>query len=100
MPDIMPTVSETIPARPVFGNDVIALLPTQYRVKRYIMVVILVGFGLWFGYDGFVGFRQNARIEQLDQQIIAAREAARKPGGNEEAVKKLEFEKSRLTKTH
>lgn len=93
MPDS--TVADTVPASPVFGNEVVARASTEYRVKRYIMVVILVGCGSWFGYDGFVGWpAENAKIEQLDQQIVAARKIV----GNEEAVKKLEFEKSRLTK--
>ena len=83
------------PATPVYGAEVIARASTEYRLKRYIMVFILTGAGAWFGYDGFIGWpAENVKIEQLDEQIIAARKIT----GNEEAVKKLEFDKSKLTK--
>lgn len=39
-----------------------------YRNTRYIMFVVLLAMGAWFGYDGFVGWpqmnRQHADIEQ------------------------------------
>jgi hypothetical protein len=34
---------------------------TYYRVTRYLMTVMFIAMGLWFGYDGFVNWpRQNA----------------------------------------
>ncbi len=39
---------------------------TEYRVKRYIMIVVLIGMGLWVGHDGFNAWpAENARIEQI-----------------------------------
>jgi len=96
MPDSTDAPSSTpAPSAPVFGEEVIARASTEYRVKRYIMVFILAGAGAWFGYDGFYGWpAENAKIQKLDDEIVVARQTQ----GNEEAVKKLEFDKSKLTK--
>jgi hypothetical protein len=56
--------------------NIVARASTEYRVKRYVIVLMLVGMGAWFGYDGFINWpRENARIEQLKKDIEVARKA-------------------------
>jgi hypothetical protein len=63
----------------------IAKAATYYRTTRYIMVVLLIGMGGWFGYDGFKGWpSENPRIDEVNQQLAAAQKA-----GNKELVEKL-----------
>jgi hypothetical protein len=71
---------------------IVARASTEYRVKRLIIVLMLVGMGLWFGYDGFIGWpRENARIEEIKKEIEAARKA------NDEAkVRSLDAESGKL----
>lgn len=53
--------------------EIVATASTEYRVKRYIMVLVLVGFGGWSLYDGYKRYpgeneqaqRENPRIEKL-----------------------------------
>ncbi len=53
--------------------DIVARGSNDYRVRRYIMVVLLLGFGGWFAYDGWVRYPAvNAEIARLEQ---AQREA-------------------------
>jgi hypothetical protein len=52
------------------GDALVARASTEYRVKRLIIVVMLVGMGGWFAYDGFINWpRENAEIEQLKKDI-------------------------------
>jgi hypothetical protein len=54
---------------PSGGNIIIARASTEYRIKRYIMVAVVIGMGLWFGYDGFKRWpAENARIERIEQE--------------------------------
>jgi hypothetical protein len=58
----------TAPAAP--GQDIVAKASTEYRVKRLLMVVLLVGWGGWSLYDGYVKYpRDNARIAELRKEI-------------------------------
>jgi len=34
--------------------EVVARAGREYRVKRYILIVLMIGIGLWCAYDGFV----------------------------------------------
>src|SRR4051812_35339422 len=67
----------------------VAKASREYRIKRLIIVLMLIGMGLWFGYDGFINWpRENARIDQIKTKDL---EAARK--ANDEAkVHQLEAE--------
>src|SRR4051812_48501048 len=51
-----------------------------YRNTRYIMLVVLVGMGIWFGYDGFVGWPDlNRKIAALQaEQLQAQRQGNQK----------------------
>lgn len=64
----------------------------DYRAKRVLMTVMLIAGGLWFAYDGYIGWpRENARIEQLKKDVEVARRA------NDEAkVRQLDVELGKL----
>jgi hypothetical protein len=46
------TPAELQPAS-AFGNEIVAKAGRYYRNTRYLMVLLFVGMGLWFAYDGF-----------------------------------------------
>lgn len=53
----------TEPHETTATGEVIAKPSKEYRVKRYLMVLILAGSGLWFMYDGYIGWpAENAEI--------------------------------------
>ena len=53
---------------------VVARGATYYRTTRYIMVVLLLGMGGWFGYDGFKGWpAENTTIMGLITQLDSAK---------------------------
>lgn len=64
----------------------------DYRAKRVLMTIMLVAGGLWFAYDGYIGWpRENARIEQLKKDVEVARRA------NDEAkVRQLDVQLGKL----
>lgn len=58
--------------QPVPGYDepIIARAGTYYRNARYLMFLIVVAFGCWFLYDGFVRYpKQNAEYDALSKQV-------------------------------
>src|SRR5450432_3563297 len=56
------------------SEPIIAHAGRYYRNTRYLMAVILVGMGIWFGYDGFVNWpRANEVFNRLEQQRLAAK---------------------------
>jgi hypothetical protein len=58
----------TPPAAP--GQDIVAKASREYRIKRLLMVVLLVGWGGWSLYDGYVKYpRDNAKIADIKKQI-------------------------------
>lgn len=59
----------TVPATTPQG-DVVARASKEYRVKRYIMVALLVGWGLWSIYDGYVKYPNdnNAEIRKAEEK--------------------------------
>jgi hypothetical protein len=57
-------------------GPIIARASNEYRLKRLVIVIMLVGSGLWFAYDGFIGWpRENQRIADLKKEQEAARTA-------------------------
>jgi hypothetical protein len=49
----------------------------EYRLKRLAIVVMLVGCGGWFAYDGFIKWpNENAKIEQLKKEVEVAGKAS------------------------
>lgn len=61
-----PPEEQTKPADPYRGQDVIvARAGRYYRNARYLMALICLGMGVWFAYDGWVGYpRENARARE------------------------------------
>src|SRR4051812_14839154 len=77
MTDTPPENQQTQPeiqasAPSVDGGTIVAKPGQYYRNTRYLMTVLLVGMGLWFGYDGFVGWpKSNQMREKLIQDAKA-----------------------------
>lgn len=50
-------------------GEIVATAGTYYRVTRYVITAVMIGLGLWFGYDGFFGYPKHNRIaKELEQQ--------------------------------
>jgi hypothetical protein len=65
-------MSEETPTPPSTSEPIVAHAGTYYRNTRYLMAILLVGMGLWFGYDGFVNWpQQNEIYNRLDRQRLA-----------------------------
>jgi len=76
-----------------FDDGVIVAGPGRYyRNTRYIMLLVLVGMGIWFGYDGFVGW------PNLNKQIAAlqAEQAQVQRQGNTKRANEISQEINRL----
>jgi len=57
-------------------GPIIARASNEYRLKRLVIVVMLVGSGLWFAYDGYIGWpRENQRLAELKKEQESARKA-------------------------
>lgn len=83
------TPTPTTPENP--ADDLVARAGRYYRNTRYIMVAVCIGLGLWFGYDGFVGWPQgNARLAAFDRDIKQAQEAGNQKLADELGAKKKE----------
>jgi hypothetical protein len=62
---------------PTPETDIVAPAGSYYRRTRYIMAVLLIGGGLWFAYDGWIGWPgHNARLDAAE----TARDDAAKAG--------------------
>lgn len=61
----------------VSETDIVAPAGSYYRRTRYIMAVLLIGGGLWFAYDGWIGWPgHNTRLDAAE----AARDEAARAG--------------------
>lgn len=69
------------------GEPVVARYGSYYRNMRYIMVTLVIAFGLWFGYDGFIGYPEHNR--KYDEIFSRQEEAARRQD-NEAAARAAE----------
>src|SRR5437867_2391033 len=69
----MTTTSTSNIASEVQAGEIVARAGRYYRNTRYFIFIMLVGWGCWFLYDGFIGWpKQNAQIDQLESQASAA----------------------------
>jgi hypothetical protein len=69
----MTAVPEPSASKPVSTGDIIARPASYYRNTRYLMTIMFIAMGAWFGYDGFVRYpAENARIEQLERIMDTA----------------------------
>ncbi len=62
--------TEQAPASPDPSGDIVARAGQYYRNTRYIMCALLVGAGLWFAYDGWVGWPEhNRKLGEVKRRI-------------------------------
>jgi hypothetical protein len=67
------TQTSTTPTEQSAAAVVVAGPGSYYRNTRYLMTVILIGMGLWFGYDGFVGWpKSNEMRAKLESEAKSA----------------------------
>lgn len=53
--------------------EIVARAGSYYRRTRYIMALLLIAGGAWFGYDGFVGYpRENQQLREINSQLAEA----------------------------
>ena len=52
------------PQSPKFGDVVVARAGSYYRNTRYLMAAMCVLGGLWFAYDGWVGWPESTRLHE------------------------------------
>ncbi len=73
--DPSPTETSSVPPQPIGAkSEVVARAASYYRTTRYIMALLLLGMGGWFGYDGFKGWpAENVTIVDLNRQLDAAK---------------------------
>jgi hypothetical protein len=75
------------------SDPIVARASNEYRLKRLAIVVMLVGCGGWFGYDGMIKWpKENDRIKELDNDIKVARNT-----GDDAKAGHLTTEKGKLT---
>jgi hypothetical protein len=52
------------------GGDIVARAGQYYRNTRYIMCALLIGAGLWFAYDGWIGWPEhNRKVGEVKRRI-------------------------------
>jgi hypothetical protein len=58
------------------GEPIIARGSGEYRIRRYLMTLLLVAGGIWFAYDGWKGWpSENQQIHDLNRQMDEADKA-------------------------
>lgn len=68
--------TEQSPATIVPVDDIVARPGQYYRNTRYLMCALLVGAGLWFGYDGWKGWPEhNREVAEVKRRISDAESA-------------------------
>jgi len=74
-------------------GEIIARPQFRHRLKQTLLGLALIGYGAWSIWDGYVAWpRDNARIAEYRQQILAAEKA-----GNPAEVTRLTTEMGKLT---
>lgn len=54
-------------------TEIVARAGSYYRRTRYIMAILLIAGGAWFGYDGFVGYpRENQQLREVNAKLAEA----------------------------
>jgi hypothetical protein len=94
------TTRQTAPPPPAQwtapNGEVIARPSTEYRVKRYLMVALVVGFGFYFLYDGYIGWpAHNARVADVNRRLVEAEQA-----GDDANASQLRVELSKMKKPY
>ena len=70
------------------SGEIVARAGRYYRNARYLMVLICVGLGLWFAYDGWVAWpNENRKYAEISAKLETARAV-----GNKDEASKLQEE--------
>ncbi|HEV2295639.1 MAG TPA: hypothetical protein VGR35_17460 [Tepidisphaeraceae bacterium] len=86
------------PASNGSSGDIVARAGRYYRNTRYIMCALLVGAGLWFAYDGWIGWPEhNRKLAEVKRRID---EAERAGDQNAAAVARTELGKMSKEKSN
>jgi hypothetical protein len=89
----MTTESTTEPAStpPPPSGDIVARAGRYYRNTRYLMFLMIMGFGIAFLYDGYIRYpRHNRELDELERQQAVAKTDEEK---KELAVKIKQYER-------
>jgi hypothetical protein len=90
------TSEQSPPPASASAGDIVARAGQYYRNTRYIMCALLVGAGLWFGYDGFVGWPEhNRKLAEVKRQVEQAERA-----GDEQAAAAARTQLGKMSKEH
>ena len=50
-------------------REIVARAGKSYRWRRYVMVLLLIGGGLWFLYDGYIGWpKYNEKLAEVEKR--------------------------------
>jgi hypothetical protein len=90
------TTSDVPVSNETGGGDIVARAGQDYRYRRYILCALLIGVGVWFGYDGYVGWPEhNRQLADVKRQI---EEAER--GGDKDAAAIARTKLGSMSKEH
>ena len=65
--------TDPAPASAAPAGEIVARAGQYYRNTRYIMCALLVGAGLWFAYDGWIGWPEhNRKVAEVKRRIDEA----------------------------
>jgi hypothetical protein len=68
------TAPDGQPSPPAADGEIVARPGRYYRNARYLMVLICVGLGLWFAYDGWVAWpNENRKYAEVNAKLETAR---------------------------
>ena len=82
------------PASAAPAGDIVARAGQYYRNTRYIMCALLVGAGLWFAYDGWVGWpAHNVKVREVKVRVDQAEKS-----GDQAAAAAARTELGKLSK--
>jgi hypothetical protein len=75
-PKPAPAAIEAASKAIVPGDTIVAKGSADYRIRRYLMTLLLIAGGIWFAYDGWKGWPdENRKIKELNEQLNAADKA-------------------------
>src|SRR5262249_15793185 len=69
-------------------REIVAKPENVFRFKRLLFAVLLIAGGLWFGYDGFIGYpKTNAELDRLIREDKVAEKEHNETKRQELAIK-------------
>ena len=67
------------------NEPIVAVASRDYRIRRYIMTVLMLGFGAYFLYDGYIGYpKENRAASDARRRIESATQRAQAAATEEE----------------